>query len=373
MFINVVFFCYQDTYMYTTRTVYRVLGFFPVVRIGTPTTPPPAGECVPPLVPGRDTLACGRGSGGGGVPIPTRGQTLCYSRYVCTLCVYRRRSLGYGESFPLLVTFLVLRDEMRSWRLMIKYGVIPCPASNTYISNLICRGSHLSTPTSWFLLFVFQPFPPGRPSFRLPINWPLCIFKVVFMCTHGFSLSLINATGQHLKRWADLNSRVDRVPGFISSRPNWGRPLPYPKASVAPLLFSSVERTHSLAGEEVGGSNSDEGTNNVVLLWIIITLRSAICLKLSLDPFPLGLPNCMINPMKAYIANFFEKPNSFSTIAVQRHFTPKIGKNYSQKGNCAASVLITTFLYLWAIYVYIHCRSAYLAARENRRTDRGNT
>ncbi len=32
---------------------------------------------------GRDTLAFGRG--GGGVPIPTRGQTLLYSRYVCTL------------------------------------------------------------------------------------------------------------------------------------------------------------------------------------------------------------------------------------------------------------------------------------------------
>jgi hypothetical protein len=31
---------------------------------------------------GRDTLAFGRG--GGGVPIPTRGQTLLYSRYVCT-------------------------------------------------------------------------------------------------------------------------------------------------------------------------------------------------------------------------------------------------------------------------------------------------
>jgi hypothetical protein len=30
------------------------------------------------------TLACGRG--GGAVPISTRGQTLWYSRYICTLC-----------------------------------------------------------------------------------------------------------------------------------------------------------------------------------------------------------------------------------------------------------------------------------------------
>ncbi len=39
---------------------------------------------------GRDTLACGRG--GGGIPIPTRGHTLWYSRYICTLwCSYKRR------------------------------------------------------------------------------------------------------------------------------------------------------------------------------------------------------------------------------------------------------------------------------------------
>ncbi len=40
----------------------RVLGFFPVVRIGTP-TPSPAGECVP-IVSEGDTLAGRRGRGG---------------------------------------------------------------------------------------------------------------------------------------------------------------------------------------------------------------------------------------------------------------------------------------------------------------------
>ncbi len=60
-----------------------------------------------------------------------------------------------------------------------------------------------------------------------------------------------------------LSHRVDRGPGFLSSRPNWVRPPPYPQASVAPPLVTGG--THSLAEEEVGGPNSDEGTDTVVL------------------------------------------------------------------------------------------------------------
>jgi hypothetical protein len=45
---------------------------------------PQASVPPPPLwFVGGYTLACGRG--GGGVPIPTSGQTLWYSRYICTL------------------------------------------------------------------------------------------------------------------------------------------------------------------------------------------------------------------------------------------------------------------------------------------------
>ncbi len=59
-----------------------------VVRIGTP--PPPLPQPLtsvfppPPLVPRGGTHSLGE-RGWGGVPIRTRGQTLWYSRYICTL------------------------------------------------------------------------------------------------------------------------------------------------------------------------------------------------------------------------------------------------------------------------------------------------
>ncbi len=49
--------------------------------------------------------------------------------------------------------------------------------------------------------------------------------------------------------------RVDRVPGFLSSRPNWIPPPPHSQASVAPPL----------AWEGVGGPNSDEGMDTLEL------------------------------------------------------------------------------------------------------------
>ncbi len=58
----------------------RVLGFFSSRRNWDPSTLSTAGKRAPPLVPGRSTLACGRG--GRGVLIATRGHTLWYTTYI---------------------------------------------------------------------------------------------------------------------------------------------------------------------------------------------------------------------------------------------------------------------------------------------------
>jgi hypothetical protein len=61
------------------------------------------------------------------------------------------------------------------------------------------------------------------------------------------------------------NHRVDRVTGFLSSRPNRLHPAPHPQASVAsPPPFGSKGGTHLLAGEGTVGANSDEGTDALV-------------------------------------------------------------------------------------------------------------
>jgi hypothetical protein len=67
--------------------------------------------------------------------------------------------------------------------------------------------------------------------------------------------------------------RVDRVPGFFSSRPNWlPRPAPSPASECcppSPFGFKwgggDGQWAHSLAGEGARGANSDEGTDTLVL------------------------------------------------------------------------------------------------------------
>jgi hypothetical protein len=66
--------------------------------------------------------------------------------------------------------------------------------------------------------------------------------------------------------------RVFRVPGFLSSRPNW---VPPPTSECCPPVGSTGE-THSLAREGVSEPKSDEGTDTLVLYsmyYNIIPLR----------------------------------------------------------------------------------------------------
>ncbi len=76
----------------------RVQSFFSSRPNWDSPTPSHAGECVVctpfPLVPGG-TLSCGWGGGRG--PNRTRGQTLWYSRYICTLYVV---GAGLSSWFP---------------------------------------------------------------------------------------------------------------------------------------------------------------------------------------------------------------------------------------------------------------------------------
>jgi hypothetical protein len=58
---------------------------------------------------------------------------------------------------------------------------------------------------------------------------------------------------------------LDRILGFFSSRPNWDPPPPpSPSGQCVPSPFIPGG-TRSLAGEGVGGPNTEEGTDAVVL------------------------------------------------------------------------------------------------------------
>jgi hypothetical protein len=63
--------------------------------------------------------------------------------------------------------------------------------------------------------------------------------------------------------------KVDRVLGFFSNRPNWDplTPSPAGECALLPLKVTLLVGggIDSLAGEGVGGPNSDNGTKTVVL------------------------------------------------------------------------------------------------------------
>ena len=63
-----------------------------------------------------------------------------------------------------------------------------------------------------------------------------------------------------------VDRREYSVVGFLSSRPNWVPPPPCPQASITPPTpFGSKKRDTLACGGGVGGPNSDEGTDTLVL------------------------------------------------------------------------------------------------------------
>ncbi len=70
---------------------------------------------------------------------------------------------------------------------------------------------------------------------------------------------------------------VDRVLGFISNRPNWDI-HPLTRKRVYPTPFGSGGGGHTRLRERVGGPNSDEGTDNVVLK-VYIGMYFAYCYR----------------------------------------------------------------------------------------------
>ncbi len=89
------------------RRVDRVLSFF-----STRPNWDSSGVCVPPLwfrLPGGTYSLAGEGVG---VPIRTRGRTLWYSRYICTLCLEGWNRTHFEENMSLInINILVHKDK----------------------------------------------------------------------------------------------------------------------------------------------------------------------------------------------------------------------------------------------------------------------
>jgi hypothetical protein len=80
----------------------------------------------------------------------------------------------------------------------------------------------------------------------------------------------------YLPPHTNYRHRVNRVSGFLSSRPYWVPPPLTRKRVLIPPMLGPRWETHSLARDGVGRPNSDEGTDTLVLYvyYCIIPLRT---------------------------------------------------------------------------------------------------
>jgi hypothetical protein len=109
------------------------------------------------------------------------------------------------------------------------------------------------------------------PNNNFP-NFFICLFYFQLLYVVGIiisALALNQLTQLGMVSPELLKHRVYRVPGFLSSRPNWV-PHPLTRKGVFFPTFPFVSGDTLAGGEGVGGPNSDEGTDTLVLYVHII-------------------------------------------------------------------------------------------------------
>ncbi len=113
-----------------------------------------------------------------------------------------------------------------------------------------------------------------RNLLDLSLYWNLLFTYITLMMLPPKSsstrfVSFLKAVGSISLQGGAHHHRVDRVPGFLLSRPNWVRPPPHRQASVGPLWVRGD--THSLSGG--GGQNHfRRGIRNCGTLGIVKSL-----------------------------------------------------------------------------------------------------
>jgi hypothetical protein len=128
-----------------------VLSFFSSRWNWDSPNPSPARECSPSPFGsgGRGTLAGERG--GGRVPIPTRGHTLWYSIYVCTLCVEHTRT-GTAQTAVEQTCFYFCSMEWNS-----EHFYLPWNGSERNSESFLFRGT-AEIPSELTICSVYSVF-----------------------------------------------------------------------------------------------------------------------------------------------------------------------------------------------------------------------
>jgi hypothetical protein len=111
---------------------------------------------------------------------------------------------------------------------------LPKPVTCVRIRTLVTAFASISQVALFFACFFSSwPF----------VKWPL--LRLAFLSKAFYFGGLSFQTAFYS---VGCMPRVDRVPGFFTSRPNWDPPPPHPQASVFPRPFGSGRRNTLACG-----------------------------------------------------------------------------------------------------------------------------